>query len=79
MGEGIGCVQSSPAYRNEVKSLFIDAVNNFDLEQFVTQPTRNQNIIDLVFTTYLDDTNVVPDISDHEVVTFQIKLPRVFP
>jgi len=53
-------------------------VNNFGLEQFVTQPTRNQNITDLVFTTHPDlinDINVVPGISDHEAVTFQIKLP----
>ena len=51
------------------------------LEQFVTQVTRNNHTLDLVFTTHPDlinDINVVPGISDHEAITFKISSPQVF-
>ena len=80
--EGIGCISPSPTYGRELNHLFAEVVNDSGLEQFVTQATRNNHVLDLVFTTTLDliyDVNVVPGISDHEAVSFKIKLPSYIP
>ena len=76
--EGAGCIDpvKSYTYGNDVNYLFIETVNDFGLEQFVTQPTRNNHILDLVFTSQpelISDINVVPGISNHEAVSFKIQ------
>ena len=43
----------------------------------VTQPMRENNILDLVLSTQLDilhDLEVVPTSSDHEAITFKLNL-----
>ena len=80
--EGMGCIQSSSTYRNDVNYLFIETINDSGLEQLVTQPTRNNHILNLVLTSQPDlinDVNVVPGISDHEAVTFKIKFSPTTP
>ena len=75
--DGIGCIQSSPTYGSEVNYPFTEVINDSGLEQLVTQTTRSNHLLDLVFTMHPDlisDVNFVPGISDHEAVTFKIKL-----
>jgi len=58
-----------------VYNMFLDFVNNFGLHQYGNQPTRNENILDVVMTTsdtFLEDLSVsVPlGTSDHNTVVF---------
>ena len=80
--EGMGCIQSSPTYGNDVNYLFIETINDSGLEQLVTEPTRNNHILDLVLTSQPDlinDVKVVPSISDHEAGVFKIKFSPTAP
>ena len=46
-------------------------MDEFSLTQVVEEPTRHNNILDLVFTTHRDlieGTYVVPGMSDHSAV-----------
>ena len=79
---GIGSVDSNPTYGPEVNHLFIETINDYGLEQLVTQPTRENHILDLVLSTHpgmLHDLEVVPGISDHEAITFQLNLGVIKP
>jgi len=54
-----------------VNNLFVDVINDFSLEQQVFEPTRNENVLDLVLTTspyLIDNIKVVPGMSDYEAV-----------
>ena len=42
--DGLGCIQTSPAYGYEIN-------NDFALEQQVKEPTRNTHILDLVLSS----------------------------
>ena len=42
---------STPTYGSSLNKLFLGTINDAGLEQFVHQPTRQNNIIDLVFST----------------------------
>jgi len=64
----------SPIY-----NMFIDFVNNFGFYQYVNQPTRNENILDVVMATsdtFLEDLSVsVPlGTSDHNTVIFKTNI-----
>ena len=50
--DGLGKVNPNPAYGLEVNYLLIDILNDNHLEQLVTQPTRGNNILDLLFCTF---------------------------
>ena len=78
----MGCIQLSPTYGNGVNYLFNETVNDSRLKQLITQPTRNNHMLDLVLTSQpilINDVNVVPGISDHEVVTFKLKFSPTAP
>ena len=63
----------SPAHGRELNSLFLELVDDYGLEQLVYQPTRQGKILDLILTSHPDMINnvdVVPGISDHEVIPF---------
>jgi len=49
-------------------SLFLDTLADAGLEQYVYQPTCQNNIIDLVFSTHprLSNLEILPGISDHD-------------
>ena len=52
-------------------------INDTSLEQLVFQPTRQRNILDLVLSSHPDtifNIEVVPGMSDHEIVVFDINL-----
>ena len=76
--DGIGYVNRNPTYGYETNSLFVEMMNNYGFEQFVTQPTREDHILDLFLSTHpdiIENVQVVPGISDHEAVTCQLVLP----
>jgi len=74
-------VVDNPAYGSELNSLFLDIVDDSSLEQFVIDPTRNENILDLVFTSHqtVSDISIVPGMSDHEAVFFRINAEAYVP
>ena len=59
----------------------MDIIYDSSLEQFVTDPTRNENILDLVFTSLpiFSETSVGPGMSDHEAVLFSVKVEAYVP
>ena len=72
--EGSGQLQPNTFYRHEINSLFLDVINDCSLEQFVTSPTRGNNILGLTFSSQpiISDTYIVSGMSDHEAVLFII-------
>ena len=73
--DGIGYVNCNPTYGYETNSLFVEMMNNYGFEQSVTQPTRENHLLDLVLSTNPDiikNVQVVPGISDHEAITYQL-------
>ena len=65
-----------------IDAQLIGMTNDFGLEQVVREPTRIDNILDLLFTsnpTLVERSYVVPGISDHDgipIVTISCK-PRI--
>ena len=56
---------------------FVSTINDNCLTQMVSDPTRENNILDLFLTnnpTFVDTVSVVPGISDHETVIAVVKL-----
>ena len=47
-----GSVKSNPQYTAAINWKMIDIVNDFNLTQMVTEPTRQGNILDLLFTSH---------------------------
>lgn len=50
---------------------FEDILNTYGFEQFVCQPTRGENILDLILcnSDIVYDVSIFPGISDHSIVT----------
>ena len=74
-------IQSTPAYGTEVNNKMLDIVNDHSLSQHVHEPTREDNTLDLVFTTKPDmitDVSVESGMSDHNLVVFDINLKPSF-
>ena len=58
-----------------MNQLAVDMMNNMFMTQMVNEPTRQKNILDLVFTSCPDlvkNTSVIPGISDHSAVSVEI-------
>ena len=72
----------NPTYGAEANHLFIEISEDYGLEQLVTQPTRENHILDLVLFNHPDmvhDLKIVPGISDYEAITFQLSLDVIKP
>ena len=68
---------SNLQYGHEINQLYLDTVNEFGLKQLITQPTRVNNILDLVFCiqpNIISNFQVIPGISDHEAILFYLGL-----
>ena len=53
----------------------MDTINEYGLEQLITQPTRGSKILDLVFCSQPDTISgikIIPGISDHEAIFFHL-------
>jgi len=71
-----------PTNGRELNSLCLELMDDSSLEQLVYQPTRQGNILDIVLTTdpdMISDIDIVPGISDHEVICFDINLQSSLP
>ena len=65
-------------YGTSLNNLFLNAINDAYLEQFVTSPTQQNNILDLVFSTHhkISNLSTVPSMSDHEALAFHLDLSQ---
>ena len=54
--------------------LFADILVDYFLTQMVLQPTRENNITDLVLTNNIDLVVDVEPISDHNIITFRVNV-----
>ena len=62
-------------YGYNLNEVFIDVMNNHNLEQIVNSPTRQNHIFDLVLTStpsLIKEAQTYPGMSDHEAVIFSI-------
>jgi hypothetical protein len=76
-------VKPSPQYCKTVNDLGLELVNTTGLTQVVQEPTRGNNILDLMFVLSPDmvkDTSIIPGIGDHEAVClkYDCQIKRVF-
>ena len=58
-------ITHSPAYGRELNSLFLEIIDDYDLEQLVHQPTRQGNILDIILTSDPDmitNVDTAPEI-----------------
>ena len=72
---GIGQTELNPTYGREVNSMFLDAVNDFGLEQQVYKYTRGNHILDLVFASQPNIINnivTISGLSDHDAISFEV-------
>ena len=70
----------NPAYRFEINNLFLSTIGDNNLEQLVHKPTRNKNILDLIFSSYpaqVSDPSVILGISDHDTVLFSFNVKGI--
>ena len=70
-----GVIDSCPAYGYGINQVFLDTINEYGLEQLITQPTRGSNTLDLIFCSQPDTISgikIIPGISDHEAVFFHL-------
>ena len=71
--DGYGTIRPNPACGFEINNLFLSTIGDNNLEQLVHKPTRNKNILDLIFSSYpalVSDLSVILGISDHDAVLF---------
>jgi len=66
---GMMAMVSLPRILRELNNLFLDIVNDIGLKQFVTSPTRQENILDL--------GSDLPGMSDHEAIVFCMDIESV--
>jgi hypothetical protein len=68
-------------YSNKINQLEIDLVEEYCLQQCVTEPTREKNILDLVLTTnenLVHKAAVMDGMSDHQMIVTTINArPRL--
>jgi len=75
--DGTGLISPSPTYDTDVNQSLLETINEFGLDQLVTDPTCGENILDLVFSLHpesVSNVEVVPGISDHEAVYSELHL-----
>ena len=70
--DGYGLLNPNPTNGSELNNVFLETMNDASLEQYVTEPTRQNNILDLVLSSNnnIHNLNVVPGISDHDAIQF---------
>ena len=77
-----GSVKPNPRYTAAINWKMIDIANDFNLIQMVTEPTRQGNILHLLFKSHpdlVDKVYIVPGMSDHDAVICDINLRANLP
>ena len=75
-----GLVKPNPSYGYEINNLFLDFNNDYNLEQLIHEPTRDKNILDLVFSShpaFISHVSIIPGISNHDAVLFDFNLKEI--
>jgi len=74
--DGQGLLNPNPIYGCELNNLFLETINDVVVEQYVSEPTRQNNILDLVLSNNnnIHNLNIVPGISDHDAIHFQLSI-----
>ena len=70
-------IKSNPQYGRDINEKMVEIVRDFNLTQIVKEPTRENNILDLIFTTNPDlvkDIQIHPGMSDHEIVMCEMDI-----
>ena len=70
-------INTNRIYSSGLSYHMMDIANDNYLTQLVTEPTRDDNILDLIFTTtpdLIDSVQVRPGMSDHYAVTAEINM-----
>ena len=70
-----------PYLCKSVYDYFLDLTNDFGLCQIVTEPTRQDNTLDLFLTsnpTLIQRVNILPGLEDHDVVSTESLIKSVF-
>ena len=76
-GEEEYSVESQPDYGTGVNTKLLEIINDQSLVQLVKEPTREENILDLTFTTNPDlvtNTQIIDGMSDHQAVITDIMI-----
>ena len=71
--DGHGLVKPNLLYGYEINNLFLDFINDYNLEQLIHEPTRDKNVLDLIFSShpaFILHVSIIPGISDHDAVLF---------
>ena len=67
----------NPSYGTDVNQSLLESINEFGLDQLVTEPAHGRNILDLIFSSHpesISNIEVIPGISDHEAVYCELTL-----
>ena len=70
-------VSPNPQYGSTINQKFIELIETFNLSQLVREPTRQNNILDVLLTTYPDyvgKISIIPGMSDHQAVVAEFTL-----
>jgi endonuclease/exonuclease/phosphatase family metal-dependent hydrolase len=70
-----GTNKPSPQYGTCINQKILDIISDNNMEQIVTEPTRENNTLDLCFTNnpgLVQNLEVEPGISDHNMVTIAV-------
>jgi hypothetical protein len=70
-------IKTNNNYNMEINNMFVEALEENCLNQAVTEPTRQHNILDLVLTTnpsIIENISVEDGMSDHKVVITDINI-----
>jgi hypothetical protein len=70
-------IKTNNNYNMEINNKFVEALEENCLNQAVTEPTRQDNILDLVLTTnplIIENISVEDGMSDHKIVITDINI-----
>ena len=62
----------SPVYDS-----FVEILDGFNLVQIVTEPTRHDNVLDLILTSnpiLVSKVDCIPGLSDHDIVSTEVAI-----
>ena len=75
--DGTGQINPNPTYSTDVNWSLLESINEFGLDQLVTEPTHGENILDLIFSSHpesISNIEIILGISDHEAVYCELIL-----
>lgn len=77
--DGYANINSSPTYGTDINQIFVDTINDYGLEQLISEPTRGNNILDLLLCSHpslISNIEIASGISDHDAIHYCLELPN---